>query len=91
MSALMLGEIDQLRRLAYTADGRLLNSLALADQRDDAAVMIGVHLAVEQVNTADLHSLDNGVNACFVAALRKIRNAFHQRRHNGEEYRLQLE
>ncbi len=91
MRALVPGEIDQLGSFADSTDRGFLNGLALANQGDDAAIVIGVHLAVEQVDAGDLHRVDDGIHARFVAALGKVRNAFHQRRHNEEEYRLQLE
>ncbi len=74
----MFGEVDQLRSLPYPADRGFLNGFSLADQRDHAAVVIGVHLAIQQKNAGNLHRLDNGINLGLVAAFGKIRNAFHQ-------------
>ena len=78
-------QIDQFSGLAHAADGGLLNGFALADQSDDAAVVIGVHFAVEQIDAGHLHGVNNGVNFRFVAAFGKIRNAFDERGHKGEE------
>ena len=74
--ALMLGEIDQLRGLAYAANGGFLNGLALADQRNHAAVVVGIHLAVEKIDAGDFHGFDNGIDFGRVTAFGKIRNAF---------------
>ena len=78
MRPLVLGQIDQLRSLAHSANRRLLNRLALAHQRDHAAVVIGVHLAVQQIDAIHLHRLDDGIDFRLVAAFRKIGNAFDQ-------------
>ena len=55
--ALMLGQIDQLGGLSDPTDGGLLNGFAFAHQRDDAAVVVGVHLAIKQVDARKLSSL----------------------------------
>jgi hypothetical protein len=47
--------------------------------------MVGIHLAVKQVNAGDLHGFDDGVNLGRVAALRKIRNAFDKSAGHGEK------
>ena len=47
MCSLVFGQIDQLGRLANAANGRFLDRLPLPNQRNHAAVVIGVHLAVE--------------------------------------------
>ena len=84
---LVLRQVDEFSGFANAANGGFLDGLAFADQRDHATVVIGVHLAIEQVNAVDLHGFGNGVNLRLVAAFRKIGNAFHQRRHNGQEYK----
>ncbi len=73
------------RSLAHAADGGFLNGLALAGQSNDAAIVVGVHFAIEQVDAGHLHGLDDGVNFGFVAAFGEIRNAFDERGHKGEE------
>src|SRR4030088_2779526 len=84
--ALMFRQVDELGGLANSADSGLLNGLALADQRDDAAVVVGVHFAVEQVHAVHFHGSDDGVNFSRIASLRKIGYAFYERRHKWEEY-----
>ncbi len=76
--ALVLGEVDQLGGLAYSANGGFLNGFALADQGDDAAVVVGIHLAVEEIDAGDFHGFDNGIDFGLVAAFGKIRNTFNQ-------------
>jgi hypothetical protein len=82
---LVLGKIDQLGSLPHSANGGFLNRLALAGQRDHAAVVVGIHFAIEQINAGNLHGLDNGVNFGRIAALGKIRNAFDKRARHGEK------
>ena len=77
MRALMLGQVDQFRGFADAANRRFLNRFALADQRDDAAVVIGVHLAVEEIDAGNLHGLDDGINFGGVAAFREVGHAFN--------------
>ncbi len=74
---LVLGEVDEFARLADSADGGLGHRVALTDQRNDAAVVVGVHLAIEQGDAGNFHGLDNGVNFGLVATLGKIGNALH--------------
>src|ERR1700722_11088239 len=85
MRARVSRQVDKFRGLAHAANRGLLNGLALADQRDDAAVVVGVHFTVEQVDAGHFHGVDDGVNFGLVAALRKIRNTFDERGHKGEE------
>src|SRR5271155_3222644 len=66
--ALMFGEIDQLGGFAYSSNGGFLDGVALAYQGDDAAVVVGIHLAVEEKNAGNLHGFDDGVNFSGVAA-----------------------
>src|ERR1700680_2592813 len=47
---LMLRQVEEFGSLAYSADSGFLDGLALADQSDDAAVVVGVHFAVEEIN-----------------------------------------
>ena len=78
MGSLMLTQIDQLGGLAHATNGGFLDRLPLADEGDDRAIVIRVHFAVEKINAIDLHGMDDGVNSCFVPALREIGDAFHQ-------------
>ena len=71
-------QIDQFGRLAHAANRRFLNRLALAHQRDHAAVMVGVHLAIKQVHAVHLHGRNNGVHLSFIAAFREIGYTFDQ-------------
>ena len=82
---LMLGEVDQLGSLPYSANGGFLNGFALADQGDDAAVVVGIHLAVEKIDAGDFHGFDNGIDFGRVAAFGKIRNAFNQSARHGQK------
>src|SRR5437870_8032724 len=50
MRSLMHVQINQLRRFANATDGGLLDWLTLADQRDDATIVVGIHLAIEQID-----------------------------------------
>ncbi len=83
--ALMFGEIDQLGGLPYSANRGFLNGLALADQRNHAAVVVGIHLAVEQIDAGNLHGFDNGIDFGRVAAFGKIRNAFDKSAGHGQK------
>ncbi len=71
-------QVNQLRRFAHAAYRRFLNRLALPHQRDHAAVMVGIHLAVEQVHAIHFHGIDDGIDLGFVPAFRKIGNTFHK-------------
>ena len=62
MRSLVLVQVDQLRCLADSANGRFLNRVSFACQGDDAAVMVGIHFAIEKVNTFHFHRVDNCVN-----------------------------
>jgi len=83
MGASMCGQIDQFGSLPHAANGGFLNGFALANQSDDAAVVVGVHFAVEQVDAGHLHGVDDGVNFGFIASFREVRNTFDERGHNG--------
>ena len=62
MSALVFCQIDEFGSFADPTDGRFLDGLALAHQRDHAAVVVGIHLAIQEVDAADFHRVDDGVN-----------------------------
>src|SRR6476660_6021180 len=86
MRALMLIQIDELCGFPNPTDRRFLDWFALSDERDHAAVVVGVHLAVEKIDAVEFHGLDNGVNFGFVPAFREIRDTFNQSLHKPEEY-----
>src|ERR1700722_13357849 len=81
--AQLLSEIDELGGLAYSANRGFLNGTALADQCDDAAVMVGIHLTVEKIDTGNFHGVDDGIDFGLVAAFGKIGNAFDERAGHG--------
>src|SRR5579862_3249405 len=74
---LVLSQVDELRGFADTANRGFLDRVAIANQSDDAAIVVRVHFAVEQVDAGNLHGLNDGVDLGCVAALGKIRNALH--------------
>src|SRR5215469_1067485 len=82
MSPGVLVEIDQFGSLADAANGGFLNGFALTHNRDHTAVVIGVHLAVEQVDARHFHGVNDRINFGFVASFRKIWNTFDERGHN---------
>ena len=75
--ALVMRQVDQFGGLADAANRGLLDRLALACERDHASVVIGVHLAVQQIDAGQLHGFDNGIDFGRVAALGKVRYAFN--------------
>jgi hypothetical protein len=75
MCALMLRKIDYLSGLADTAQYGFHDGLAVTDQRDDAAVVIGIHLAIEEIDAVHFHSFNDCIDFGFVAAFGKIGNA----------------
>ena len=76
--ALVAGEVDQLGGLADAANCRLRDGFALANQRDHAAVVVGIHLPVEEVNAGNLHGFDDGVDLGGIVAFGKIGNTFYE-------------
>ena len=72
-------QIQYLRSLTYATDSSFLNGLSSSDQSNHATIVVGIHLAIEQVYAIHFHGFDNDVNFRFVAPFRKIRDAFHQR------------
>jgi len=85
MRASVLGEIDQLGGLTNTADCSFRDFRRIADQRDHATVMIGVHLAIEQINAIHLHGFDNGIDASLVAPFREVGYAFDECGHKYQD------
>jgi hypothetical protein len=74
----VLGEVNKLGGLAYSADRGLRHVHRIADQRDDAAVVVGIHLAVEQIHAVHLHGLEDGVDSGLVAPFRKVGYTFYE-------------
>src|ERR1035438_7258035 len=74
--------VDQFEGLAGTENGRFANRFGVACEGDDAAIVIGVHFPVEDVDIGDAaHGLDNRIDLGGVAAFREIRYAFDQSFH----------
>ena len=66
--ALMLVQINQLCGLAHAADRGFRHGIALANQCDNRTVVVGIHLAVQQVYAGQFHGLHNSINSGLVAA-----------------------
>ena len=77
MRARVFREINKLGRLAHAANGGFRHVDRIAHQGDDAAVVVGIHLAVEQIDAIHLHGFDNGVDPRLVSPFREIRYAFY--------------
>ena len=84
MRAGVLREINNLGSLADATNGGFHELLAIADQRNDAAIVVGIHLAVEQVDAINLHRFDDGINLGLIAAFGKVGDALHQRSGHGK-------
>ena len=82
----MLRQIDQFCGFAHAANCRFLHRFAFSGQCDDAAVMVGVHLAIEQIYAIEFHGLDDAIDFGLIPSFRKIRDALHQRLHKPEAY-----
>ena len=74
--ARVLGEVDQLGGLTNAPNRSFGNVNRIADQGDDAAVVISVHLAIEEIDSVHLHGFDNGVDASLVAPFGEVRDTF---------------
>ena len=85
MRARVLGEVDQLGGLADAANRSFGYVHRIADQRDHAAVVIGVHLAIEQINAVHLHGFDNGIDASFVAPFGEVWYTFDECGHKYQD------
>jgi len=75
---MMPGQIDQLCSLANTANRGFFNRLALAHQRNHAAVVVGVHLPVEKIDAGNFHRLDDRIDLGGIAAFREVWNTFNE-------------
>ncbi len=81
MRARVLRQVDELGSFPDATNHSFFHPHGIADQGDDTAIVVGVHLAVEKVDAVHLHSFENGVDFSFVAAFGKVRNAFDECRH----------
>src|SRR5262249_52288445 len=79
MRSLMLIQIDQLGCFSHATDRSFGDGFAIANQSDHAAIVIGIHLSIEQIDAVDLHRLDNRINFLCIAPFRKIRDTLDQR------------
>ena len=77
MRSLMVVQIDQLGCFTHPTDRRFPDRLSFAHQRDHAAVMVGVHFAVEQVDAFYFHGFNNRVDFGLVPSLGEIRDTLH--------------
>jgi hypothetical protein len=57
---------------------RIAASAMISDERYDTAVVVGVHLAVEQEDARDLHRFNDCVNFGLIAAFGKVWDTFDQ-------------
>src|ERR1700759_662464 len=85
MRARVLGEIDQLSGFSDTAYRSLSHIDRIAHKGNDAAVVIGVHLAVEEIDSVHLHGFDDGVDATFVASFGEVRYTFDECGHKDQD------
>ena len=82
MRAGMPGEVNQFGCFADAAQCGFSDGFGFAGYGDDAAVMVCVTFAVEQVDAGNFaHGRDNGVNFGRVAPFGKIRNTFYKSFH----------
>ena len=78
----MLREVDQLVGFSDAAQRRFGDCFRFTGEGDHRAVVIGVALAIEQIDAFHLaHGCDNGVDLGDVAPFGKIRNALNQSFH----------
>src|ERR1039457_6187373 len=78
MRSRVLGQINKFGGLANPANRGLRHVHRIADERDDTAVVVGVHLAVEQIHAIHLHGFENGIDFGLVAPFRKVRYTFYE-------------
>ena len=88
MRALVQIEVDQLGGFADAANRRLLNRFALPRDGDHAAIVVGVHLAIEQIDAGNLHRFDNRLDLGRIAAFGKVGNAFNERGSHAKSIRF---
>ncbi len=78
MRSRVLGQVNKFGGLANPANRGLRHLHRIADERDDTAVVVGVHLAVEQIHAIHLHGFENGIDFGLVAPFRKVRYTFYE-------------
>src|SRR5262245_25004323 len=82
MSAGMLRHVDQLNCLARAKQSSFGYGVRFSRQRNDATVVIAVHLVIEHPDAWDFaHGLDQRVDLRCVAALAEIRHTLNQSFH----------
>ena len=82
VSALMRSEIDERGSFGDTAQRRFGNGIGIAGEGHDAAVVVAVHFAVEDIHAGHAaHGGDDGVHFRGIAAFGKIGNALDQSGH----------
>ncbi len=78
MRSRVFGEVNKLGGFADAANGSLGNVHRVANERNDTAVMVGVHLAVEQIDAVHLHGCKNGIDTGLIAPFGKVRHTFYE-------------
>ncbi len=79
---LMVVQVDQFRRLGDAAQRRFAHALSRADKCDHRTVVVGIHLAVEQVNVRPgQNGAHNRLHHGGIAAFTEIGNAFDEGLH----------
>ena len=86
----MFGQVDQLGGLAHAAQGGLANGIPGADDGNDAAVVVGVHLPVEQGDARNREQgIDEGLHLGGVAPFAEVGDTLNQRcRHRDSSVRF---
>jgi hypothetical protein len=75
----MLVHVDQLGRLSNTPQDRLQDGLRLPHKSDHGAVVIGVHLLIEQTDRPIMRNFgSNGLNYRFISAFAEVGNALYE-------------
>ncbi len=78
----MFCQIDQFHGLAGSQNGRFRHRVRIPRQRDHAPVMVGVHFAIQHINTRyAAHGCDNGIHLRRISPFGKIRHALNQSFH----------
>src|SRR5271170_6656176 len=79
MNTLLRGEVDQLRRPAYTAKRGFGHGQRRAGNRYDGAIVVRIARPVEQVDTLDPHRGDDREDLAFIHPLGEIRHTLDDR------------
>jgi hypothetical protein len=78
----VLAHVDQLGSLSDTPQDRLQDGLRLPHKRDHGAVVIGVHLLIEQPDRPIMRNFgSNGLNYRLISALAEVGYALDQLAH----------